>query len=74
MDIKTLMKCYCKSREMMRYYTDMLQSEDIGDKEKDLIYDLILDNANASLTIRNFCERRFDNCECATSPENKKGL
>lgn len=58
MDISTLMNCYCKSREMTHYYSKMLQSTDIGDKEKDAIYDLLLDSVNASIKIKSLCERR----------------
>lgn len=64
MDISTLMRCYCKSRELMYYYSKMLQSEDIGEKEKDFIYDLLLDNVNASIKIKSLCERRYEHCEC----------
>lgn len=70
MDISTLMHCYCKSREMMRDYSKMLQSEDIGDKEKDVIYELLLNNVRASITIKSLCERRYEHCECAPPLEN----
>ncbi|WP_189776937.1 hypothetical protein [Virgibacillus halodenitrificans] len=51
----------------------MLQSEDIGNKEKDLIYDLILNNANATLAIRDLCERRFDKYKCEIITGDKNG-
>jgi len=67
MDISTLLNCYCKSRELMNYYSKMLQSEDMCDKEKDLIYDLLLDNVNASIKIKSLCERKHDHCECEST-------
>lgn len=74
MDISTLMNGYCKSREMMHYYSKMLQSEDIGEKEKEVIYDLLLDSVNASIKIKSLCERRYDHCECEVPLKNKNPL
>lgn len=74
MDISTLLNCYCKSREMMHYYSTMLQSDDIGDKEKDIIYDLLLDSVNASNKIKSLCERRYEHCECEAPLKNKNPL
>lgn len=68
MNMTTLMDCYKKSREMTSYYTKMIQSKDVGEKEKDLIYELLLNNVNASLTIKRICERKFDSCECEMEP------
>lgn|GEM_PF-1627944 len=74
MDINALMNCFCKSREMMHYYSKMLQSEDIGEKEKKVIYDLLLNNVNASMKIKSLCERRYNNCGCEASLENNNPL
>lgn len=64
MDISVLLNCYCKSREMTHYYSNLLQSEGIGEVEKGLIYDLLLDSMNASAKIRRLCNRQYDYYEC----------
>lgn len=64
MDISILMNCYCKSREMTTYFSKMLQSEDLGDIEKEAIYALLLESVNTSSKIKSLCERRYEDCEC----------
>lgn len=64
MDISILMNCYCKSREMTTHFSKMLQSEDLGDIEKEAIYDLLLESVNTSSKIKSLCERKHESCEC----------
>lgn len=74
MDIRSLLNCYCKSREMTHYYSKMLQSNDINENEKDAIYDLLLDSVNASNKIKSLCERRHEHCEFEAHVKNKNPL
>ncbi|MFD1064728.1 hypothetical protein [Oceanobacillus locisalsi] len=52
MNTDILMKCYCKSREMTSYYSNLLNNDSLNNMEKDIIYDLLLNNVNASVTIK----------------------
>ena len=46
--MEKVLKCFCKSRELQNYCTDLLNLDEITEKEQEIILELILDFVKAS--------------------------
>ncbi len=59
MNIEDLMTCYCKTREMTSLYSRCLDNEKMSKKDKEVIYELILNSVKSSNKLREYCEYKL---------------
>lgn len=55
MNINNIMSCYCKAREAQAFYTNCLETDNLSQVDRELIYELIKQANQSSTLIRQYC-------------------
>lgn len=55
MNLENMITCYCKARETQAFFTRCLDSKELGENERELIYELIKNASQSSRMIKQYC-------------------